>query len=70
MQTYSIVLTEENGWLVALEPVTGVASQGKTLEEATQNIREALELYFEEVGDKGQANKAESVHTFLTTINV
>jgi predicted RNase H-like HicB family nuclease len=49
MKMYSVVITEENGWLVALEPDSGVASQGKTLDEAVRNIREALELYVEEL---------------------
>lgn len=34
---------------VAREVGTGVTSQGKTVEEAIENLREALELYLEEV---------------------
>ena len=34
---------------VAREIVTGVTSQGGTVEEALENLREALELYLEEV---------------------
>ncbi len=33
---------------VAREVATGVTSQGKTVEEALENLREALELYLEE----------------------
>ena len=69
MRTFNVVITEENGWLVALEPVSGVASQGKTLDEAMHNIREALGLYFEELGDdKIQASTP--APTFLTTVSV
>lgn len=70
MKTYSVVITEENGWLVALEPSTGVASQGKTLDEAVHNIREALELYFEELDEKPLSTNALSPQTFLTTVSV
>ena len=69
MNTYGVVITEENGWLVALEPISGVATQGKTLDEALQNIREALELYFEELGERDHKTSS-SAHTFLTTVNV
>jgi predicted RNase H-like HicB family nuclease len=68
MRTFSVVITEEDNWLVALEPTTGVASQGKTLDEAMHNIREALELYFEESGEK--STKQDNHHTFLTTVTV
>jgi predicted RNase H-like HicB family nuclease len=70
MKTFSVVITEENGWLVALEPVSGVASQGKTLDEAVRNIREALELYFEELGENTEKTNENSSQTFLTTVSV
>lgn len=69
MKTYNIVITEENDWLVALEPINGVASQGKTLDEAMKNIREALELYFDELGDNAEQNTPNS-NSYLTTVSV
>lgn len=50
MRTFDVVITEEDSWFVALEPTTGVASQGQTLDKAMHNIREALGLYFDEIG--------------------
>ena len=41
------VMKEEN-WFVATSIETGVASQGKTLEESIANLKEALELYYED----------------------
>lgn len=41
------VMKEEN-WFVATSIETGVASQGKTLEESLANLKEALELYYED----------------------
>ncbi|MDP4177749.1 MAG: type II toxin-antitoxin system HicB family antitoxin [Bacillota bacterium] len=40
-----------------------VASQGKTIEEALSNLREALELYFE-----NEKPKEKNIQTFITTM--
>lgn len=39
---------EESDWLVAHNPETGTTSQGKTVEEAIANLKEATELYLSE----------------------
>ena len=44
-----VVVWREEDMYVAREVATGVTSQGKTVEEAIENLREALELYLEEV---------------------
>ncbi len=41
-------ITHEAPWYVARCLEVEVASQGKTVEEALGNLREALELYFED----------------------
>lgn len=41
-------LTRENDWYVARCLDVEVTSQGHTIEEALANLREALELYFED----------------------
>jgi predicted RNase H-like HicB family nuclease len=43
---------KEGKWYVAYCPELGVTSQGKTLEEAQKNIREAVELYVEDIPKK------------------
>ena len=45
-QLTAIIEREENGY-VALCPEVDVASQGDTIEEARENLQEALELFFE-----------------------
>lgn len=42
-------ITHEPPWYVAKCLEVNVASQGQTVEEALGNLREALELYFEDV---------------------
>lgn len=48
MVTLTAVLTKENGMYVAENPETGTVSQGRTVEEAVANLKEAVELYLEE----------------------
>ncbi|WP_297519171.1 type II toxin-antitoxin system HicB family antitoxin [Thermococcus sp.] len=42
------VIWEEEGIYVIKEVFTGVTTQGETIEEAIENLREAVELYLEE----------------------
>ncbi len=44
-----VIVWREEDMYIAKEVTTGVTSQGKTVEEAIENLREALELYLEEV---------------------
>lgn len=45
---FSAVLHKEDEMFVAECPEIGTVSQGKTIEEATANLKEATELYLEE----------------------
>ena len=46
--TRQILLSYEEPWYIAKDIDTNVASQGKTMIEAQANLKEALELYFED----------------------
>ena len=46
--TFTAVLHKEEDMYVALCPEVGTCSQGKNVEEAVKNLREATELYLEE----------------------
>jgi predicted RNase H-like HicB family nuclease len=45
---FTAVITHEAPWYVARCLEVEVASQGETGDEALENLREALELYFED----------------------
>jgi len=45
-------LSDESDVFVAHCPSLGIASQGKDIDEAIKNIKEAAELYLEEQPDK------------------
>ncbi len=64
--TCSVVLTEEETWYVATDTTTGIASQGKTSKEALYNLKEALELYYEDIPSEERV----SYPTMLTTLEV
>ena len=42
-----VVFREEFGWIVGEFPTLGVASQGRTREEAERNLIEAAQLFIE-----------------------
>ena len=46
------VIAKEEKWYVARCLELGVVSQGKTIEEAQANLREAVELYIESFGQE------------------
>jgi predicted RNase H-like HicB family nuclease len=47
-KTFSAVLHKEDDLYVAECPEIGTVSQGHTIEEAVNNLKEATELYLEE----------------------
>jgi predicted RNase H-like HicB family nuclease len=53
-QIFSAVLKKEEDMYVAENPETGVVSQGKTIDNAIANLKEAVELYLTEFPLKGE----------------
>jgi predicted RNase H-like HicB family nuclease len=47
---FTAVITKEEKWYVAHCVELGVVSQGKTIEKAQANLKEAVELYLESFG--------------------
>ena len=46
-KTLTAIVNRENDGYVALCPELDIASQGDTVEQARDNLREALELFYE-----------------------
>ena len=44
---YNVIIQKEEDWYVAKCIDNSVASQGKTVEEALRNLKEAIELYYQ-----------------------
>lgn len=43
-----VIISKEDKWYVAKDINSGVASQGHDVESALNNLKEALELYYED----------------------
>ena len=64
MKVLTAVLHKEEDMYVSECPEVGTASQGKTVEEAVYNLKEATELYLEEFPLR------ESESSIMTTFEV
>lgn len=67
-----VTIHRDREWYVAIDPVTGVASQGKSVDEALKNFQEAFELWFEnaEEWEKERAVKGEPIATMVIELRV
>lgn len=61
----TVVVQKEDNWYVSKCIDNNIASQGKTIEQSIDNLREALELYYEDT-------KPENINlpTFVTTMEL
>ena len=66
IMTRSVCILKEEDWFVAQDVISGIASQGKTVPESLENLREALILYYQ---DSSLAEPAEQ-EVYFTTIEV
>ncbi len=50
--TYHFIgkIWKEESWYVAEDIFSGVVTQGKSIEEASENLQEAVMLYFDDIG--------------------
>ena len=49
---FTAIIEREDSMYVALCPELDIASQGETVEEARKNLKEAIELFFEEASQQ------------------
>ncbi|KJR96496.1 MAG: hypothetical protein VR68_14405 [Peptococcaceae bacterium BRH_c4a] len=61
----NVIVQKEENWFVARCIENSVVSQGKTIEDALENLKEALILYYED-----ETPEIEARQTFLTTMEV
>ena len=48
----TIILKREEEWVVAMCLENNIASQGKTIDEATENLKEAIALFYEDESEE------------------
>ena len=61
----TVSIHQEDDWYVAACLENNVASQGKTMDEALANLKEALELYFEDNEETPEVQQR-----FITTMEI
>ena len=62
---FTIVIQKEDDWYVAKCIENNIASQGHTIENSIENLREAIELYYED-----NDSEIRMAPTFVTTLEV
>lgn len=68
MYKFTTIIFKEGKWYIARCVELGVTTQGKTVEEAQKNIKEAVELYLE---DRPKAKQYLSKRApFITTLEL
>lgn len=65
---FTIIINKEKKWYVAKCVEFGVVSQGKTVEEAQKNLREAIELYMED--NPKAKTELSATHPLITTFDL
>ncbi|MBW4542023.1 MAG: type II toxin-antitoxin system HicB family antitoxin [Myxacorys chilensis ATA2-1-KO14] len=68
-QQFTAIIEREGDGYVSLCPELDIASQGDTVEEAKQNLTEAIELFFE-VADPSEVERRLRTEIFITRLEV
>jgi predicted RNase H-like HicB family nuclease len=66
----TIKIEQEEEWLVATCLENNIASQGKTIDEAMANLKEAIALYYEDDANKEELNYLHSDQVFITRLEM
>ena len=62
-------IVKEEEWFVATCLENDIASQGKTITEAVENLKEAITLYYEDEDKKDETDFIQK-ETYITTIDM
>ena len=68
MRQFLVVITKEDDFFIARCPELSVTSQGENLEEAEENIKEAIELYIESFGTEDLPQQVSKPYLTLVEI--
>jgi predicted RNase H-like HicB family nuclease len=68
-QQFTAIIEREGDGYVSLCPQLDIASQGNTVEEARENLLEALELFFEVAAESEVKNRLHG-EVFVTSLEV
>ena len=66
----TIKIESEDEWYVATCLENNIASQGKTIDEAMRNIREAISLYYEDENNLEELNYQQNGEVYITRLEM
>lgn len=69
LKDLTAIIEREGDWYVALCPELDIASQGKSVEDARNNLIEALELFFESA-DPSEIKSRLSSEVYVTRLEI
>lgn len=69
LQRFTAIIERESDGYISLCPELDVASQGDTIEQATANLREAVELFLE-TADAAEIQSRMHTEIFVTHLEV
>jgi predicted RNase H-like HicB family nuclease len=64
----TIIIKQEEEWFVATCLENDIASQGKTINEAVANLKEAIVLYYED--EKEELSLIQNDQVYITTLEM
>jgi predicted RNase H-like HicB family nuclease len=62
----TIKIKQEEDWFVATCLENNIASQGKTMDEAMANLKEAIALYYEDETSKEELDYLQNEQVYIT----
>ena len=65
----TVVITQEEEWFVATCLENNIASQGKNINQALDNLKEAIELYYEDEGVE-ELGLIKNKQVYVTTLEM
>jgi len=66
----TIKIEHEDEWVVATCLENNIASQGKTIDEAINNLKEAITLYYEDESNKEELNFLQNEQVLITRLEM
>ena len=66
----TIKIEHEENWYVATCLENNIASQGKTIDEAMANLREAISLYYEDESNIDELKDQENEQVYITRLEM
>ena len=66
----TIKIEQEDDWYVATCFENNIASQGKTVNEAMENLKEAIALYYDDESNKDELTTLQNEYVYITRLEM